>query len=413
MSDAPDRNLISAAEACALLGISSATLYAYVSRGLLGSRAGPDHRSRAYLRAEVERLAQRKRAGRGAARGAAQSLDRGLPVLETRISLIRPDGPYYRGRSAVAMVRAGASLEDVARLLWDCPDGEDPFASAPVAPWPEVVAPLAGHAALPPLERAMACIPLLALELRQSLNAAPGVRREIAATLLRQNAALLVGTAPDARPLHRLIADHWRPGDADFAELVRAALLLCADHELNVSAFAARVVASTGAPLHATVSAGLAALSGPRHGGATARAHALLRDAQDAPSASALIAERWQRGDDLPGFHHALYPDGDPRAAEVLRLLRERSGDSARMQHVDAVIAAAQDCSGQRPNIDCLLAALCFVHDLPAAHALVLFAAARQAGWLAHALEQQALGKLIRPRARYTGAMPEDGAGRG
>ncbi|WP_017914471.1 citrate/2-methylcitrate synthase, partial [Xanthomonas sp. SHU 166] len=145
----------------------------------------------------------------------------------------------------------------------------------------------------------------------------------------------------------------------------------------------------------------------------TARAHALLRDAQDAPSAAALIAERWQRGDDLPGFHHALYPDGDPRAAEVLRLLRERCAGSARMQHVETVIAAAQDCSGQRPNIDCLLAALCFVHDLPAAHALVLFAAARQAGWLAHALEQQALGKLIRPRARYTGAMPEDGAGRG
>ncbi|WP_231104147.1 helix-turn-helix transcriptional regulator, partial [Xanthomonas graminis] len=82
MPSAADRNLISAAEACALLGVSSATLYAYVSRGLLSSRAGIDHRSRTYLRAEVERLAQRKRAGRGAARGAAQSLDRGLPVLE-------------------------------------------------------------------------------------------------------------------------------------------------------------------------------------------------------------------------------------------------------------------------------------------------------------------------------------------
>ncbi|MBD7921917.1 citrate synthase family protein [Xanthomonas bonasiae] len=406
MSDATDRNLISAAEACALLGISSATLYAYVSRGLLSSRAGPDHRSRAYLRAEVERLAQRKRVGRGAARGAAQSLDRGLPVLETRISLIRPDSPYYRGRSAVAAVREGAGLEDIARLLWECLD-EDPFAAAPVAPWPQRVAPLAGDVTLPPLERAMACIPLLALELRQPLNAAPTVRREIAATLLRQNAALLVGTQPDTRPVHRLIADRWRPGDADFAELVRATLVLCADHELNVSAFAARVVASTGAPLHATVSAGLAALSGPRHGGATARAHALLRDAQDAANPAAFIAERWQRGDDLPGFHHALYPDGDPRAAEVLRLLRERCGQHPQMRYVETVLAAAQDCSGQAPNIDGMLAALCLIHDLPAAHALVLFAAARLSGWLAHALEQQALGKLIRPRARYAGVMPE------
>uniref|UniRef100_UPI002739964F helix-turn-helix transcriptional regulator n=1 Tax=Stenotrophomonas sp. YIM B06876 TaxID=3060211 RepID=UPI002739964F len=105
MSDRPDPELIPASDACALLGISAATLYAYVSRGQLSSRPGPDPRSRVYLRAEVERLAQRKQAGRGAARGAAQSLDRGLPVLETGISLIRPDAPYYRGRSAVAAAR--------------------------------------------------------------------------------------------------------------------------------------------------------------------------------------------------------------------------------------------------------------------------------------------------------------------
>ena len=98
-----DTDLLSARDTCRLLGISQATLYAYVSRGLIESRPGPDHRSRLYLRRDVDRLAQRKRAGRGAARGAAQSLDRGLPVLETRISLIRPDGPYYRGRSAVVM----------------------------------------------------------------------------------------------------------------------------------------------------------------------------------------------------------------------------------------------------------------------------------------------------------------------
>ncbi|WP_330831641.1 citrate/2-methylcitrate synthase, partial [Xanthomonas translucens] len=115
-------------------------------------------------------------------------------------------------------------------------------------------------------------------------------------------------------------------------------------------------------------------------------------------------------GDDLPGFHHALYPHGDPRAAEVLRLLRERCGQHPQMRHVDTVLAAAQNCSGQAPNIDGMLAALCLIHDLPAAHALVLFAAARLSGWLAHALEQQALGKLIRPRARYAGVMPDGAA---
>src|SRR5690606_11834813 len=118
---APDE-LIPAREACALLGIGPATLYAYVSRGLVESRPGP-----------------------GARRGAAQSLDRGLPVMETAISLIRPDSPYYRGRAAVAMVREGATLEDAARLLWDCGDS-DPFDPAPAGPWPARVAPIAADA---------------------------------------------------------------------------------------------------------------------------------------------------------------------------------------------------------------------------------------------------------------------------
>lgn len=399
--------LVSAREACALLGISPATLYAYVSRGLLESRPGPDHRTRLYLRRDIEQLAQRKQAGRGAARGAAQSLDRGLPVLETRISLIRPDSPYYRGRSAVAMVRDGATLEDAARVLWDCARDEDPFDDAP-PPWPAAVAAIAGDPQATPLARTMAAMPLLAPRHPHSLSTALPARRRIAAVLLRHNAALLAGLRPQARPVHALLADHWRPGDAGFAELVRAALVLCADHELNVSAFAARVVASTGAHLHATVSAGLAALSGPRHGGATVRAYALLREASDSPAAH--VAERWQRGDDLPGFHHALYPDGDPRAAELLAMLEATRTGAPRLRQVRDLVAAAADISGQHPNIDGMLAAICHVHELPAAPALAMFAAGRLAGWLAHAMEQQALGRLIRPRAHYTGLAPERGA---
>ncbi len=396
---------ITASEACERLGISAATLYAYVSRGLVQSRPGPDHRSRVYRRTDVDKLVQRKRAGRGAARGAAQSLDRGLPVMETRISLIRPDGPWYRGRAAIAMVREGATLEDTARLLWDCGD-EDPFARPVASDWPDAVRTLAGDASLPPLERAMSAIPLLALDVRHSFNASPAVRREVAATLLRQNAALLVGTTPSDAPVHVVLAKQWKPRDAKFADVLRAALILCADHELNVSAFAARVVASTGAHLHATVCTGLAALSGPRHGGATARAHALIQDALDAQSPARHIAERWARGDDLPGFGHALYPDGDPRGAELLRMLRALRGKDRSMQRIDALVHGAAESSGQQPNVDFALAAICHAYGLPAMPALVLFAAGRLAGWLAHALEQQAFGGLIRPRARYTGLSP-------
>ena len=398
-------NLLSARETCRVLGISQATLYAYVSRGLLESRPGHDHRSRLYPRQDVERLAQRKLAGRGAARGAAQSLDRGLPVLETRISLIRADGPCYRGRSAIAMARAAATLEDVARLLWDCGQ-EDPFAHAIGTHWPANVARIGTDASLPPLERTMAALPLLALDVRHSFNSAPRVRNEIAATLLRHNAALLVAREPQAGPVHRLLAETWKPGDEGFADLVRTALVVCADHELNVSAFAARVVASTGAHLHATACSGLAALSGPRHGGATARAHAFIGDACNAPVPRDFIAERWQRGDDLPGFGHALYPDGDPRAGELLRCVRALHAGSAELHALETIITATEEISGQRPNIDFMLAAICHAHGLPATSALVMFATGRLAGWLAHALEQQAQGRLIRPRASYAGATP-------
>ena len=404
-----DNDLLSARETCRLLGISQATLYAYVSRGLLESRPGPDHRSRLYPKQDVERLAQRKRAGRGAARGAAQSLDRGLPVLETHISLIRPDGPYYRGRSAIDAVQAGATLEDVARLLWDCRD-DDPFATVLDGRWPATVAPLACDERLPPLTRAMAAIPLLALDVQHSFNSAPRVRHEIAAALLRHNAALLVAQPPCAGPVHRLLAQRWKPDDDGFADLVRAALVGCADHELNVSAFAARVVASTGAHLHATVCSGLAALSGPRHGGATARAYALIADARDAGSAHDFIASRWQRGDDLPGFGHAMYPDGDPRGAELLARLRMLHAGSVELDALEDIIAATEQISGQRPNIDFMLAAICHANGLPATPALVMFAAGRVAGWLAHALEQQAQGRLIRPRARYAGVAPPETA---
>lgn len=107
-----------------------------------------------------------------------------------------------------------------------------------------------------------------------------------------------------------------------------------------------------------------------------------------------------------PGFGHALYPHGDPRAAELLARLRTQHAGEPAMRELDALVAATEDVSGQHPNIDFLLAAICHANAMPATPALVMFAAGRLAGWLAHALEQQAEGKLIRPRARYTGVEP-------
>lgn len=405
MTNPAGTDYISAREAAQRLGVSIATLYAYVSRGHVHSRPGGEPRARLYLAQDIDRLIERRQAGRSAAQGAAHSLAWGLPVLETRISLIRPEGHYYRGQPVTELVETGRSLEDVARLLWDCGE-HDPFALPAPPAWPSSVRSLLSEAGLPALERTAAALPLLALSSVRDLSADPVRRRESAAALLRQTTALLAGVEPDRRPAHEVIAHAWRPGDHRLAELVRAALLLCADHELNASAFAARVVASTGASLHGAVAAGLAALSGPEHGGGTARAYSFIEDALNAASVQRHVLTRLQRGESLPAFGHPLYPDGDPRAALLLRKLADTRPRPPRLARVRALIDAASEATGKAPSTDFALAALAAVYELGIEAGLVLFAAGRVAGWLAHALEQQASGGLIRPRASYVGLAP-------
>ena len=396
---------LSAQDAASRLGVSLATLYAYVSRGRIDSRPGEDGRSREYSASDIERLIERRQAGRGAAQAAAHSLAWGLPVMETKISLIRSHGHYYRGESAITLAESGATLEDVARLLWDCGD-QDPFAFAPSREWPEAVCLLLRQRNVPPLERTTAALPLLALDAVHTHSADPHHRRNDAAQLLRETAALLCGAHPDARPIHQLMVTNWHVTEAGLSELVRCALVLCADHELNASSFATRVAASTGASLHVAVCAGLATLSGPYHGGAVARAHAFIQEMLRERHPAEKVRERLRRGERLPGLGHPLYPEGDPRGTMLLEALRATRPHPTNFLRVQQLIETMQAQCGQRPNLDFALAAIASAYELDADAALAIFAAGRMAGWLAHALEQQESGSLIRPRASYVGRMP-------
>lgn len=396
---------LSAQGAASRLGISLATLYAYVSRGRIDSRPGADGRSREYSTSDIERLIERRQAGRGAAQAAAHSLAWGLPVLETRISLIRPHGHYYRGESAIALAESGATLEDVARLLWDCGD-HDPFALAPPHHWPEAVSSLLRQRHLPPLARTTAALPLLALDATHSHSTDPHHRRNYAAQLLRETAALLCGAQPNPRPIHQQMVASWRAEETGLAKLVRCALVLCADHELNASAFATRVAASTGASLHASVCAGLSTLSGPHHGGAVARAYAFIQDMLPERRLTDRVRERLHRGDSVPGLGHPLYPHGDPRATVLLNTLRTTRPHPAHLSRIQHLAEVMQTLCGQQPNLDFALAAIASAYELSVDCAMSIFAAGRMAGWLAHALEQQEGGSLIRPRAHYVGRLP-------
>jgi len=175
--------------------------------------------------------------------------------------------------------------------------------------------------------------------------------------------------------------------------------VLTADHELNASAFAARVAASTGASLAASALAGLAALSGPRHGGATAAVRTFLREAEQL-GASRAIANRLVEDRALPGFGHPLYPHGDPRAAALLDRFTAPPA-------LAALARAMRAQTGAAPNIDFALIAAAESLRLPADAPFAIFAVSRCAGWIAHAIEQGTTEALIRPRARYVGPEPE------
>lgn len=389
-------NDLSATEAARLLGVSLPTLYSYVSRGLLSSSSSGAARRKRYVQEEVLRLAARKRDAKRGGQTAAAAMHWGVPVLETHISHIGMGRLLYRGRDATLLARH-ATLESVARLLWD-DDQVDYFQDeAPMPPpaLPERAAACAPEAS--PLARAMCVLPLLAsLQLPSDmLRSGPLLMRVLAATLLQ--------TAPSALPLHRQLARAWH-ADAEQTELLRAALVLLADHELNASTFAVRCIASTGASLPAALGAGLAALSGDKHGGGSAAARRMLTAALAAPDARAAIGVFYTAiAPAFAGFGHPLYPHGDPRAAYLLGRLATLSHGYPQLGAILAACATAGDLLEVKPNADLALAAMELAFGWPEGAGMRVFALARSAGWIAHAAEQAGSAVLIRPRARYIG----------
>jgi citrate synthase len=399
---------LSSKEAAAILGVSAATLYAYVSRGLLASIAHGKARSKRYAHEDVLRLAARKADGKRAGHAVAAAMSWGVPVLESRISLIADGKLYYRGHDS-SVLAASATLEQAAAILWGhavpsaatvdtAADANANANATTAADAPDGLPRLPAAAAalarkMPPLERAMAFLPVLALQPcgLAGARSVPPVPPVPPAQLMRMLAALLLDVEMTDAPLHEQVARAWRV-DGPGKELLRAALVLMADHELNNSAFTVRCVASTGAALPAVLCAGLAALSGREHGGHYLMAKEAIVAQLSGADAPALQAMR-------PGFGHPLYPHGDPRAAPLLQMMSPMPQAAG----VLALAARAAAIKGAEPNSDFALAALELVLDLPPHSGIVLFALARSAGWLAHAAEQAADGGMIRPRARYIG----------
>jgi citrate synthase len=431
---------LTAEEAAAELGIRLTTLYAYVSRGLIRSEAvGGSKRTRRYPAEDVGRLKARREQRRDPEKAVQGALHWGEAVLESAITLIADGRLHYRGQDALALAGT-ATIEEVAALIWagDVTAAGALFAGdGPELParcrqaWP-------GVQGLAPIERLQALLPLLAVEDPAAYDLRP---EAVAATGARMLRWMVVLTPPPdplpeaeranrtgvgrwaevvelpsplrggagggiCSPLVHTLQHGWGIEDTRAEELLNAALILCADHELNVSSFTSRCIASAGASPYAAVLGGLAALQGMRHGGSTERVEAFLTEVAADGDARAVIGRWLKRGERVPGFGHPLYPDGDPRGRALLAWTAQRFPESPATRLAATVAGAGREILGQEPNLDLGLVVVARVLGLPPGAALALFALGRTIGWIGHAIEQYATGQLIRPRARYVEVAP-------
>lgn len=376
------------------LGVKAETVYAYVSRGLLTSIRTGGQRGSRFSADEVDQLA-----GRGRDQRAAGAVER----IRTGLTLLDNDAHYYRGRSATELA-IDSSVETVAAWLWTGEFGvQEPF------PVQDTVV------ALPDNARTVDRIRLIVA----TLGALDPLRFDLSVPALVSTARRLIGSTVAALPSldptparnSDLASALWpkltqHPPHPACVAILRAALILLADHDLAVSTLAVRVAASGRANLYAALSAGLGAFDGQLHGTASTLAYRFLTDAVKDPIAA--VSDQLRTGSPLPGFGHRVYTHRDPRAELLLELLgavRHRPA-SQLYAVVNDVRAAAADTF---PNVDLALAAMAHAFDMRPDAGETVFAIARIIGWTAHAIEEYAEPPLrFRPIGVYVGPPPQN-----
>lgn len=397
-----ERERMTAQEAAARLGVKRATLYAYVSRGLLESRT-LDGKTSTFDPREIEQLQGRRRGARTSAVDA--------PVVST-ITHIDGSRISFRGHAVDDLVRDRVPFEAVADLLWT--GLLEPSLAA--ERWSVDHASLAGMRAMqatfprdsPILDRLRATTAWVSAAdmLRGDLQPRSIVRAARVLMVSLVEALPRTGAAPG---IHASLADRLWPRltehrpTAKWRHALNSSLVLLADHDLAASTFAARVAASTRADVYSMVSAGLGPLGGTLHGAASNALYQAFAVAGEVGAAGA-AAQLLQRSSHVGGFGHFLYPDGDPRERTLLALVRDAAGDTRRMAGVDELIDLLRDRLEQEPNVDCALAAMSHLARMRDDAGEAIFAISRTAGWVAHGLAELDERPLrFRPVSRWVG----------
>ena len=365
---------VGSAKATRILGVRPETLYAYVSRGLIRRRVGPDGRRSLYDRDDIEALSRR---GRSRTSPPRPSID---VQVTSAITCLDEQGPTYRGRPVVELAGT-ATFEQVAELLWT---GELPERATK---WP------------PPtmIERKLVAQVISAVG-RPGLGALTATSTALAERYGEDPptvaARRLIGLAPAAVTGHdggrgstaqRLVRALTGRADRRTVEAVDTALVMLADHELTTSTLAARVAASVRPPAYGALATGLSTLSGRLHGAAAAQVAVLLADARE-HGASTALDRRFAASEPVAGFGHTIYKRRDPRFAPLFETVADLPDPDGWAPTIDAVLSAAGNRVPVAPNVDFAVGALLVTARLPVD--TPLFAVARLAGLGAHIAEE-------------------------
>ncbi|OIJ62924.1 citrate synthase [Streptomyces mangrovisoli] len=403
----PGGRRLSTRETAELLGVKPETVYAYVSRGQLSSRREPGGRGSTFDAKEVEALARRNRR-----EGTVGSGSGGELSVRTRITLIEKDRYFFRGVDATELA-ARRSYEEIAEWLW----------TGRLTPGVTFTAPEASAAAA---RRAVEALPEHAGptdRLRVAAIAASvedPMRFDLSEDAVLGTARILIPTLVTALPRKRhthtdgdsLAQRLWgrltgRIEDETSLRALDTALGLLVDHDLAASTLAVRVAASARAHAYAAVSAGFGVLEGPLHGAASGLAHRLLLDVLDEGSAAPVIADELRAGRRIPGLGHRLYPGEDPRARVLFALLEEIPNAGPALAAARDIVATTARHTPLHANVDLALAVLTVTCGMAASAGETIFAVARTAGWIAHALEEYGERPLrMRPSGHYVGPQP-------